>query len=271
MKPQYLLRFDDICPTMNWRVWDEVEKILCDREIKPILAIVPDNQDKALQVCAPSADFWQRAREWQARGWTLAMHGWQHRSVSTNPGILRVQHWTEFAGLSRDEQRKKLLLGMAKFEDEAINSRLWVAPAHSYDSTTISLLVELGFLFGSDGYFMFPHSDRFGMTWIPQQLWSFRRRPLGVWTICFHLNHWSAADVQSFRSNVAQFRNVISTFDDVIARYRGRPDTILDSFSASMYRAAAAAKPVIYNAIRQLNSRSVVRVHKTASKPSVSA
>src|SRR5688572_15384620 len=41
--PQYLLRFDDICPTMNWRVWAEIESVLIQREIKPLLAVVPDN------------------------------------------------------------------------------------------------------------------------------------------------------------------------------------------------------------------------------------
>ena len=25
MKAQYLLRFEDLCPTMNWRVWEPVE------------------------------------------------------------------------------------------------------------------------------------------------------------------------------------------------------------------------------------------------------
>src|SRR5213594_2026420 len=62
---QYLLRFDDICPTMNWRVWAEIESVLIQRRLKPILAVVPDNRDPGLQVDTPVADFWERARAWQ--------------------------------------------------------------------------------------------------------------------------------------------------------------------------------------------------------------
>src|SRR5260370_42375028 len=54
---------------------------LMARRLKPILAVVPDNQDPMLKVDAPVADFWDRVRQWQARGWTIALHGYQHRYV----------------------------------------------------------------------------------------------------------------------------------------------------------------------------------------------
>ena len=57
MRAHYLFRFDDICPSMNWRAWDDIETILCDQRIKPILAVVPDNRDDALRVSAPNARF----------------------------------------------------------------------------------------------------------------------------------------------------------------------------------------------------------------------
>ena len=58
---QFLLRFDDICPTMNWRVWAEIETVLVQRQFKPILAVVPDNRDPELQVDTPADDFWEQA------------------------------------------------------------------------------------------------------------------------------------------------------------------------------------------------------------------
>ena len=87
---QYLLRFDDICPTMNWRVWAEIETVLVQRQLKPLLAVVPDNRDPGLQVDSPAGDFWDRARVWQERGWTIALHGFQHRYVSRNAGMVAV-------------------------------------------------------------------------------------------------------------------------------------------------------------------------------------
>src|SRR5262252_3697380 len=85
---KYLLRFDDICPTMNWQVWSEIEAALLDQDLKPILAVVPDNQDPVLKVDPPVEDFWERVRTWQARGWTIALHGYQHRYVTHSPGIV---------------------------------------------------------------------------------------------------------------------------------------------------------------------------------------
>ena len=49
MSAKYLIRFDDICPTMKWSTWEKVEDILLRSNVKPILAVVPDNQDPSLR------------------------------------------------------------------------------------------------------------------------------------------------------------------------------------------------------------------------------
>src|SRR5256885_866914 len=41
---RYLVRFDDLCPTMNWDVWKSVEEVLFRTGIRPLLAVIPDNQ-----------------------------------------------------------------------------------------------------------------------------------------------------------------------------------------------------------------------------------
>jgi predicted deacetylase len=265
MKAQYLLRFDDVCPTMNWRVWDQIEKTLCALDIKPILAVVPDNEDDVLRVCAPNPNFWDRVREWQSRGWNIAMHGWQHRFVTTDPGILNVQPFSEFAGLPRDEQDRKIRSGLSVFEKEGIQSELWIAPAHSFDAVTIELLAARGFRYLSDGFFLLPHVDRFGMTWIPQQLWSFRRRPFGVWTICFHVNRWTREELQAFQKNAVRFRETISTVGEIADRYAGREETILDSATASLYRAAAKGKSMMGELGRSSFRGNVSRAKQTNS------
>ena len=97
--PQYLVRFDDICPTMNWSVWTQIEAELRQRNIKPILAVVPDNQDAKLRVDSPRSDFWDCVRGWQALGWTIGLHGYQHRYVTQQSGIVGLNARSEFAGL----------------------------------------------------------------------------------------------------------------------------------------------------------------------------
>ena len=68
---RYLVRFDDICPTMSWSVWEEIEAALIASEVRPLLAVVPANEDRTLMVAPPADDFWARVRGWQARGWAI--------------------------------------------------------------------------------------------------------------------------------------------------------------------------------------------------------
>jgi peptidoglycan/xylan/chitin deacetylase (PgdA/CDA1 family) len=226
---------------MNWHVWNRIEAILSAEVVTPVLAIVPDNQDEALKVSPPNTGFWSLARDWQARGWTIGMHGYQHRFETVDGGILNINNCSEFAGLSDSRQRRKLIAGISYLEKHGVYSRLWVAPAHSFDRTTLLALRELGFSHISDGFFFLPAIDEYGLTWIPQQLWSFRRRPFGVWTICFHINRWTDSDVSAFRENVKRFRYAISSIDEITALYGHRRTSALDVGLGRAYRSLASA------------------------------
>jgi predicted deacetylase len=227
--PQYLLRFDDICPTMNWRVWAEIESVLIQREIKPILAVVPDNQDPGLQVDSPVGDFWNRVRTWQDRGWTISLHGFQHRYVSRNAGLVAIRKKSEFAGLSAGEQREKLRRGVEILEREGMTPRVWIAPGNTFDATTVALLPEFGIRIICDGYFRFPYvcpltssngermSEKGWITWVPQQLFYFRPAPSGVWTVCYHHNEWTASQTRKFRKDVDDYGANIASLKDVLS------------------------------------------------------
>jgi len=250
---RYLLRFDDICPTMNRAVWDRVEMILSRAGVSPVLAVVPDNQDPQLKVSDPDPLFWDRVRRWQGRGWTIGMHGYQHRFLTSCSGILRVNDYSEFAGLPEPDQEHRLRSGLALLERQSVPSTVWIAPAHSFDETTLKVLKRLGFRYISDGYSSLPYSDNLGLTWVPQQLWSFRRRPFGVWTICFHTNSWSEPDLVAFEENVNRYRSSISSFDEVCSLYSARRYSVVDTAWAGGYRLAIEASGPIRNA------RSIVR------------
>src|SRR5712692_12017049 len=99
MTTQYLIRIDDICPTMNWAVWRAVEDVLVRYNISPLLAVVPDNQDPHLQITPARVDFWDCVRRWQALGWTIGLHGYRHSYVTRESGLLGINSFSEFAGL----------------------------------------------------------------------------------------------------------------------------------------------------------------------------
>jgi peptidoglycan/xylan/chitin deacetylase (PgdA/CDA1 family) len=237
---------------MNWRVWREVEAILRGEQLRPILAVVPDNQDPMLRVGNAEPLFWQRVRDWEAQGWTIAMHGWQHRFVSKHAGVLGINRFSEFAGLLRDEQEEKLRLGLAVFNTHGLNPSMFVAPAHSFDEVTLELLNNFGFRYLSDGFFPFPHVDNLGLLWIPQQLWEFRQRPFGVWTICFHINNWRTRDIARFATNVQRYRKCISDVTAVASEYGRRRNSMLDSAAAQIYRSIAGAVSRAKTALRHV-------------------
>jgi predicted deacetylase len=222
---QYLVRFDDICPTMNWAVWRQVEQILIRESIRPLLAVVPDNQDNNLNVDPPRNDFWDQVRSWRQRGWTIGMHGYQHRYVTQDPGILGINNYSEFAGLSKEVQASKLRSAFEIFRRAGIRPDVFVAPAHSLDRTTLELLKGMGLRRISDGFSLFPNLDSTGMLWIPQQFWRFRWMPFGVWSVCFHINHWSPRDILQLQGDARRYGRKIISFEDAITRYGERcPD-----------------------------------------------
>lgn len=228
MEGRLLLRFDDICPTMNWNVWGEVERVLIEADVKPLLAIVPDNRDPALEHSPARADFWDAAREWQARGWTLAVHGYQHRYETGSSGTMRINAKSEFAGLPAGEQARKIGLALEIFRRERIEPRVWIAPGHSFDAATLSTLSAAGLQSISDGFGLLPYRDDAGRFWVPQQLWHMRKMPVGVWTVCLHHNSWSDAAVRRFRADVARHRGRITSFDELSDLYCGRKRSLAD-------------------------------------------
>lgn len=251
MSTQYLVRFDDICPTMNWSIWERVEDILLRAGIKPILAIVPDNQDPKLRMGEPNKEFWDRVRAWQMRGWTIGLHGYQHLHATGNGGILKLNPWSEFSGLAFEEQKWKLQQARDILDREDVHPDLWIAPAHSFDANTLRALDEIGIGHLSDGFSLYPYRDASGMMWVPQQLWHFRRMSFGIWTICLHLNSWSLADVARFDSDVQEFGVVLTDWNSVVARYRDRRRSPMDHMFSTAYYAYLRTRRQLAQILRQ--------------------
>jgi predicted deacetylase len=229
MRARYLVRFDDLCPTMNWDIWARIESALIEREIRPLLAVIPDNQDKSLAVAPAHTCFWKQVRKWQAMGWTIGLHGYQHRFVNQNAGMVGIQRRSEFAGLPPTEQERKLRRAIEIFRSEEIEPQAWIAPAHSFDKNTVVGLAKTGFAVISDGLALAPHTDEAGMFWVPQQIWQFRWRPFGVWTVCYHHNHWGEMQLHRFLRDVEKYGDAITDLASVRADYRWRRRGVMDS------------------------------------------
>jgi peptidoglycan/xylan/chitin deacetylase (PgdA/CDA1 family) len=239
---RYLVRFDDICPGMNWPVWRQIEKILADADVKPMLAVVPQNQDAHLDVGPKEARFWEHVRGWQARGWTIGLHGYQHRYVTRDAGLIGINELSEFAGLPAAEQAEKLERAVAIFRAESVRADVWIAPAHSFDAATVTALRAVGIGAISDGFFLSAHRDERGMLWVPQQLWSFRYRLVGLWTVCYHHNDWSARDLERFAADVAAYRARITNFAEIASATDIRTKSWQDTLVSTLLMSTRSAK-----------------------------
>ena len=79
-------------------------------------------------------------------------------------------------------------MGWEKMLAEGCEPSVWVAPAHTFDKTTVRILLEETRIRTiSDGLSSRPFT-RLGMGWFPQQLWRPRACPAGIWTLCLHPN-----------------------------------------------------------------------------------
>lgn len=218
---RYLVRFDDICPTMAWATWARVEAALDRHGVRPILAVVPDNRDPGLQVDDADPRFWDLVRAWQAKGWAIALHGHTHVYTTLEAGLVPLNRRSEFAGLPRDEQKAKLAAALAVFAREGVRADAWVAPAHSFDDVTIDVLHEAGLRTISDGLHHRAAIDRRGMVWVPQQLWAFQPRRRGLWTVCNHVNSWTAKDLARFEEDLQAYSPLVIGLDEAVASAQG--------------------------------------------------
>lgn len=76
-KVEYCIRLDDACPQMNAEKWARIERILDKYKVRPIVGVIPENRDPDF-VAVADENFWEKACEWQKKGWTIALHGLHH-------------------------------------------------------------------------------------------------------------------------------------------------------------------------------------------------
>jgi len=173
--------------------------------------VIPDNQDRDLNLSPPDSDFWAQMRAMEAAGATIGLHGYRHLCNSRCAGLLPLHHHSEFAGVPEQIQQQWIREGLGILRGQGLDPRIWVAPRHGFDRATLRALRWEGIQLLSDGFARVPFT-RNGVTWIPQQLWGPVSKKSGLWTICIHSNFAHAAQVAELhaflRTHAAQFTSV---------------------------------------------------------------
>jgi predicted deacetylase len=218
---QYVLRFDDLCPTMDGERWQRFVPILKEFGVRPILAVVPDNRDPGLAVAPPDPDFWAQMRAMEAAGAAIGLHGYRHVCAARGRSLVPLHSETEFAGVAEETQREWIRAGLGILRGERLSAAIWVAPRHGFDRATLRALRDEGIGLISDGFARRPFV-RGGVTWVPQQLWAPAAKASGLWTICIHPNTAPDSLVEELRGFLRRYAAQFTSVDRVVRELRPR-------------------------------------------------
>ncbi len=230
---RYLLRFDDLCPTVSHERWQQCRALADEFHIRPILAVVPNNLDRDLRVSPVDARFWRELRTLEQAGATIGLHGYHHLRQSRGRSFVPLQRSSEFAGVPSHWQRTWISEGLDILRHHGLNPRIWVAPQHGFDWNTLRALKAESIHLLSDGFARVPFV-RGGLTWIPQQLWAPLEKSEGLWTICIHPNTASAAQMDALRVFLCGHAHQFTSVDSVMAEFPLGALTLAEQFHAHM-------------------------------------
>ena len=104
MKKMLTFRLDDIAPGLKRDNFKRIEEIFDEFDIKPMIGVVPQNEDSNLSVDDIDDGFWDDIRRLQDKGWIIAQHGYRHVYSNECGGLLDANPFSEFAGVSYEEQ-----------------------------------------------------------------------------------------------------------------------------------------------------------------------
>tara|TARA_B100000780_G_C21012749_1_gene405637 strand:- start:102 stop:869 length:768 start_codon:yes stop_codon:yes gene_type:complete len=239
MTAKFLVRLDDACPTMDHEKWEYLEKLFDEFSIKPLVAVVPDNTDKSLIHKKADPFFWKKALSWQNKSWGIALHGYQHNMHPTNSKqILPFYKRSEFSGLPYEDQALKIRKGYKIMQSHGLNPNIWIGPAHCFNKLTLKAIAnETPIKIVSDGMALnYYYEDNF--YWIPQQLWNFKKKDSGLWTICIHPNTMSNEDLNRFRNAIIEYKDKIISLSDIklIKRKKSIHDKLFNFFFWKKYK-----------------------------------
>ena len=218
---QYLLRFDDLCPTMDISRWQRIVPLIEEFGIHPILAVVPDNQDRRLNLAPADPEFWSRMQAMEAAGATIALHGYRHLCKSQGKSLLPIHRRTEFAGVHEEIQRQWIRNGLETLREHGLNPKIWVAPRHGFDRRTLRALRQEGIRLLSDGFARVPFTKG-GVLWIPQQLSGPMEKSQGLWTICIHSNTIRVFELNRLHVFLRHYAAQFTTVERVLAEFPPR-------------------------------------------------
>ncbi len=212
---KYIIRLDDICENMNWDNFFKLKSIFLNYDIKPLLGVIPSNSDvELLKYPKYDLDFWSEIKNLkEKKGWSIALHGYNHVFETKNSGILKINFRSEFAGLPKEKQNEKISKGREIFNRNGLKVDAFMAPAHSFDRITMECLKKNEINIITDGHALFPYYED-DILFVPQLFSEPRKMPFGLYTWCLHLNSMSDKNIEDLEKFIKNNNTNIISFNE---------------------------------------------------------
>lgn len=237
MTSKILIRFDDICPTMNFDQFQIAEKLMDKYGIKPLIGVIPDCKDKDLLISESNINFWNYIKSLQSKGYAVAMHGVNHVFDSSYKGVVNNRIGSEFSGHTLEQQVQKIQEGKRILQEHGIYTDKFFAPAHSYDDNTIRALSICGFKYMSDGKSVYAY-EKYGVKLLPCRSGGCPKNlTSGYVTAVFHAHEWVLPQksycFQQFCNLLEKYSANVVTFDDY--KQQKSHNALLQQLNEKMY------------------------------------
>lgn len=215
-KTKYLIRLDDACPYMDRSKWQRMEDILDKYGVKPLVGIIPANADPKTMVEPEYPGFWTKAHSWEKKGWSIAIHGYDHVCISDGgmKGLNPFWKRSEFAGIPLERQKEKIRKGITVLHQHGFEPKYFFAPSHTFDLNTLEALrVETGIRIVSDTIGRYPY--KYGdFVFVPQISGHCAKMSLsGIYTFCFHPNTMKDKDFVALEKFLMLYGDSFISFD----------------------------------------------------------
>lgn len=218
---KYIMRLDDASDYMDIERWDRMKQLLDKYDVKPIFGIIPDNKDEALiGIYERDEKFWEKMQDWICAGWTPALHGYEHRYVTADGGCNPLFDRSEFAGLSFDEQCRKIENGYKILTGHGIIPEIFFAPSHTFDKNTLNALKEktpIRIISDTIANDVYKDGD---FCFIPQQSGRVRKLPFKTVTFCYHPNIMKDEEYDILEQFLMEHRDEFVKFEKKILKNR---------------------------------------------------
>lgn len=201
---------------MDRAKWQRMEDILEKYGVKPLVGIIPANADPKTMIAPEDADFWKKARLWEKKGWSIALHGYDHVCITQEGGINPVHHRSEFAGLSFNEQAEKIEKGYQILKERNVEPAYFFAPSHTFDKTTLKAIKDCTSIRMISDLIATKPYKRGEFTVVPCQMGKLREMPIsGYWCACYHPNNMKEGEFEALESFLTIHHHEFISFDDL--------------------------------------------------------